>query len=367
MEKKQDHTYRVFKTVNRWADAYPFAEHFFEASVASKDVSVWCSNDYLGMSRHPRVLQATQWVVGSEPWAVGRHPEKSQSHSWKEKAELTVETLFPPNTPSVQDLPANLILRHELSQKLCFPNSLVSSATKERMRNQARPTLYEFLLWLQNEYCQRWCANSSRRSSKLIKLNMASPSIPECFQPEKEGPFLPIVPSLPSTWSYRTQLIESLNQYWSPSRKRNLSSSSESDKNFFSLSPFCFLLARETLQRHGAGAGGTRNISGTSRFHVELEQELAELHQKDSALLFSSCFVANDSTLFTLAKILPGKPGAWALFRGGILHYSIQVYCLHHSFPVFWVHLLPLPFLITHLASPQHWMTISQPHRRVTS
>lgn len=60
MEKKQDHTYRVFKTVNRWADAYPFAQHFSEASVASKDVSVWCSNDYLGMSRHPRVLQATQ-------------------------------------------------------------------------------------------------------------------------------------------------------------------------------------------------------------------------------------------------------------------------------------------------------------------
>ncbi|XP_035940456.1 5-aminolevulinate synthase, erythroid-specific, mitochondrial isoform X2 [Halichoerus grypus] len=122
IEKKQDHTYRVFKTVNRWADAYPFAQHFSEASMASKDVSVWCSNDYLGMSRHPRILQATQ----------------------------------------------------------------------------------------------------------------------------------------------------------------------------------------ETLQRHGAGAGGTRNISGTSKFHVELEQELAELHQKDAALLFSSCFVANDSTLFTLAKILPG-------------------------------------------------------------
>lgn len=60
MEKKQDHTYRVFKTVNRWADAYPFAQHLPEASVASKDVSIWCSNDYLGMSRHPQVLQATQ-------------------------------------------------------------------------------------------------------------------------------------------------------------------------------------------------------------------------------------------------------------------------------------------------------------------
>uniref|UniRef100_F6Z7S6 5-aminolevulinate synthase n=1 Tax=Callithrix jacchus TaxID=9483 RepID=F6Z7S6_CALJA len=153
-EKKQDHTYRVFKTVNRWADAYPFAQHFSEASVASKDVSVWCSNDYLGMSRHPQVLQATQ----------------------------------------------------------------------------------------------------------------------------------------------------------------------------------------ETLQRHGAGAGGTRNISGTSKFHVELEQELAELHQKDSALLFSSCFVANDSTLFTLAKILPGceiysDAGNHASMIQGIRNSGAAKFVFRHNDP----------------------------------
>ncbi|XP_029974087.1 5-aminolevulinate synthase, erythroid-specific, mitochondrial isoform X2 [Salarias fasciatus] len=121
-EKKNDHTYRVFKTVNRSAGVFPFAEDYSVAGRAGSQVSVWCSNDYLGMSRHPQVLSAIS----------------------------------------------------------------------------------------------------------------------------------------------------------------------------------------DALDKHGAGAGGTRNISGTSNYHVCLERELAQLHQKDAALVFSSCFVANDSTLFTLAKMLPG-------------------------------------------------------------
>ncbi|KAF3696740.1 5-aminolevulinate synthase, erythroid-specific, mitochondrial [Channa argus] len=121
-EKRKDHTYRVFKTVNRSAEVFPFAEDYSAAGRAGSQVSVWCSNDYLGMSRHPQVQRAI----------------------------------------------------------------------------------------------------------------------------------------------------------------------------------------RDALDKHGAGAGGTRNISGTSNFHVSLEKELAQLHQKDAALVFSSCFVANDSTLFTLAKMLPG-------------------------------------------------------------
>ncbi|XP_062855058.1 5-aminolevulinate synthase, erythroid-specific, mitochondrial isoform X2 [Trichomycterus rosablanca] len=122
IEKKNDHTYRVFKTVNRFADVFPFAKDYSLPGRPASQVSVWCSNDYLGMSRHPQVIKA---------------------------------------------------------------------------------------IW-------------------------------------------------------------------------------------------------DVLEKHGAGAGGTRNISGTSNYHVALEKQLALLHQKDAALVFSSCFVANDSTLFTLAKMLPG-------------------------------------------------------------
>ncbi|XP_033029151.1 5-aminolevulinate synthase, erythroid-specific, mitochondrial [Lacerta agilis] len=152
--KKQDHTYRVFKTVNRRADAYPFAEDYSGSQVEAREVSVWCSNDYLGMSRHPRVMKAI----------------------------------------------------------------------------------------------------------------------------------------------------------------------------------------RDTLDLYGAGAGGTRNISGTSKFHVELEQELASLHSKDAALLFSSCYVANDSTLFTLARMMPGceiysDAGNHASMIQGIRNSGAPKYVFRHNDP----------------------------------
>ncbi|XP_056129276.1 5-aminolevulinate synthase, non-specific, mitochondrial-like isoform X2 [Lampris incognitus] len=150
--KKEDHTYRVFKTVNRLAPSFPMADDYSESLSMKRDVSVWCSNDYLGMSRHPRVTQTIM----------------------------------------------------------------------------------------------------------------------------------------------------------------------------------------DTLRKHGAGAGGTRNISGTSKFHVDLEYELADLHNKDAALLFTSCFVANDSTLFTLAKMLPGceiysDAGNHASMIQGIRNSGVKKFIFRHN------------------------------------
>lgn len=93
---------------------------------------------------------------------------------------------------------------------------------------------------------------------------------------------------------------------------------------------------QEALDKYGAGAGGTRNISGNSIGHEKLEKRLALLHNKESGLLFTSCFVANDSTLFTLGKLLPNchifsDSGNHASMIQGIKNSCVKKHIFRHN------------------------------------
>lgn len=88
----------------------------------------------------------------------------------------------------------------------------------------------------------------------------------------------------------------------------------------------CSNACSDTLDKYGHGAGGTRNIAGNGAMHLSLEDELASLHRKPSALVFSSCYVANDATLSTLGSKLPG-----CIYFSDSMNHASMIQGMRHS------------------------------------
>ncbi|XP_072422664.1 5-aminolevulinate synthase, erythroid-specific, mitochondrial-like isoform X3 [Chiloscyllium punctatum] len=277
-----------------------------------------------------------QWVKEKDP-AVSDQGTASASRFSLPKAE--VQLADQAAAPSAAILSANCpFVELEIKRVICKASLAVQEDVAESSKSSGNPG------WISDPI--KRLQDSLPSVSKLAVTHLIRDNITEADLPvfDYDGFFEQKIDEKKSDYTYR--VFKTVNrkteeyplaEYFEPlADKKNVSVWCSNDYLGMGSHPRVLKAIMETAQEYGAGAGGTRNISGTSKFHVDLESELANLHQKDAALLFTSCFVANDSTLFTLAKLLPGceiysDAGNHASMIQGIRNSGVPKFVFRHN------------------------------------
>ena len=210
---------------------------------------------------------------------------KSEQHE-----ELRVDSLTVFNDPLVEAFKPSAIAKVEAENKVVPKNNIKETLITESLR-QALDLLRDSGEYRKFNHIDRKCGQFPSADNRLdLCPSYYAPDVVESYQGE--------ITKGVTVWCNNDYLGMGQN-------------------------PYVLEAMKQALEIYGAGSGGTRNISGTSSLHVHLEKELADLHGKDSALVFTSCYSANEASISTVVKLLKKAGKDVVIFSDAKNHASL--------------------------------------------